>query len=172
MVSRATLTQIPTLHEQLRAQHDSLVANGIIFFFRRVAKIPCGPMTLSLIIDRHLSDKDREDWIGLQKIFKNMCAEYQKIHARPLISKHWQQNESRLYEMWAHFREQYRIGQPLKHLGYAAWDGLSFKPRFDRPTSRVLWEVFYCCFLAMRDIKISAAATYGPDIDMSGNLDS
>lgn len=91
MVYRDDSAQIPTFPEQHRTQHDSLVHNVNILFFRRVATIPCGPMTLSLIIDRHLSDKDREDWIGLQKVFKYMCAEYQKIHAGSLISKHWQQ---------------------------------------------------------------------------------
>lgn len=73
--------------------------------------------------------------------------------------------------MWAHFREQFRTGQPLKHLGYAACNyGLMFNVQSERPTSRILLEVVYSCFVAMRDMKIAAAATYGPDVDMAGNL--
>lgn len=86
MVSRDEFTQVPTWHEQFQAQYDSLVANGVSFL-RIVTKIPCGHVTLSLFIERHLSDKNIGDWVGLQKVFKNMCAEYQKIPAGPLISK-------------------------------------------------------------------------------------
>ncbi|KAL8655877.1 MAG: hypothetical protein Q9226_002867 [Calogaya cf. arnoldii] len=140
MASYDNLTQIPNSNEGMTAKTHCLSAL-IIFCFRRVAKIPSGPTTLALLIDQQLSDGEKQVWVGLQKLFKHMCAEHQRVHAKPLLSRDDTQDDDKIWGMWAPLRLMLRAGQPLPKLGYAAWDdGRFFKPDYRETIDGVLMK--------------------------------
>lgn len=130
-------------------------------------------MTLALLIDQHLSDTEKEVWVGLQKLFKHMCAEYQRIHAKPLLSKDWRRDDVKIFEMWARFRVQPRTGQPLKKLGYAAWDdGHFFKSDYQEQIDSVLCKIQdFGLLTGIQEVIKEASAIYGANIDVSGGLE-
>ncbi|KAI4274339.1 MAG: hypothetical protein L6R38_006121 [Xanthoria sp. 2 TBL-2021] len=173
MASYGDLTQSPALTELFSAKMYCYQASMITFCFRKVSKIPFGPMTLALLIDQHLSDTEKEVWVGLQKLFKHMCAEYQRIHAKPLLSKDWRRDDVKIFEMWARFRVQPRTGQPLKKLGYAAWDdGHFFKSDYQEQIDSVLCKIQdFGLLTGIQEVIKEASAIYGANIDVSGGLE-
>ncbi|KAL8753327.1 MAG: hypothetical protein Q9199_005128 [Rusavskia elegans] len=145
----------------------------VTFCFRKVSKIPFGPMTLGLLIDQQLSDTEKEVWVGLQKVFKHMCAEHQRIHTEPLLSKDWRRDDVKIFEMWSRSRLQPLAGLPLKKLGYAAWDhGHFVKSDYQEQIDSVLCKIRdFALLTGIQEVIKEASAIYGSNIDVSGGLD-
>ncbi|KAI4230925.1 MAG: hypothetical protein L6R40_007909 [Gallowayella cf. fulva] len=96
----------------------------LIYTIRRNADqlpMPVSLLLLDIGIDRQLSDVEKSDWHGLQKVFAYMFVQYEKRKTKPLVSNIDEDFSDRLQGIWRQFRldSKNAVGHVL---GCSIWD--------------------------------------------------